>query len=165
MRLVMEAFGEALLDRTLLRFADRADNMAPVLRAIADDFYDIEAAQFATEGGRSGGWEPLKASTLADKQRKGYGSRGILERTLDLEESLTGRTGRFSIYRVTADELEVGTSDPKAKYHHSKLPRRSNLPRRPLIELTEADKRGMMKRIQRYLVDGTVQSADFVVGL
>lgn len=163
MRILLEAFGDPLLDRSLLRFSDRAGNLRPVLAQLAEDFYDVETVQFATEGVRSGRWYPLQERTVRQKQAQGYGSRGILERTLELEESLTTRTGRYSLYRLQADELLIGTTDPKAIFHQKGT---RFMDPRPPVELGEDDKRGMVKRVQRYLVDGTVHSADFsVLGL
>lgn len=150
MRLTIEAFGEVQFDRELMRYRDRANDMKPVFREIADDFRDNEQKQFLSQGRyASGGWAPLAASTLRYKAARGLDMR-ILHATLRLRKSLTNKTHPDHYERVTHDTLEVGSSVPYGAYHqYGNEPR---MPRRRPVEFPEARKRKWVKMLQAYLV-------------
>lgn len=155
MRLQIDSFGDQQIDREMLRFKGRSDNMRPVLSALADDFNDIMERQFATQGQyASGGWRPLSMRRILEKQRKGLDPR-ILHATHALRNSLTQRGAPGSVRRVTADELRVGTEIDYA-VHHQHGTRR--MPRRRPVEFRALDRRRWIKALQRFLIDGTIQT-------
>jgi phage virion morphogenesis protein len=130
-------------------------------RPIADDFLRIERKHFETEGARAGtSWAPLKASTLKTKPP----GLPIMVRSGKLEAALSSRSGAH-MERLTGTEIELGVKSdilPYAEPHQagtrglrgSRTQDESTpgMPRRPLIELTEADKLRWLKFIQRSLV-------------
>lgn len=130
-------------------------------RPIADDFLRIEREQFDSEGARGGKeWAPLKAATLKTKPA----GLPIMVRSGKLEAALTSRSGAH-MERLTGNEIELGVKSefvPYAEHHQSgtrglRQQRQQDestpgMPRRPLIELTEADKLRWLKLIQRSIV-------------
>lgn len=145
-RFSIEVFGEKQVDRTLTRFADKAGNARPLFASLAHDIEEIERAQFAGEGRRAHPWAWLQPGTVARKSEP-----RILFETGALEASLTGGRGR--IRDIKRDELRFGTSVPYAGYHQSGT---RHMPARPVIDFTEADKRAMIRKIQRFIVEDVV---------
>lgn len=145
MRIEFEVFGDVQLARNLDRWADAIDDASPAFEAMADDFLDIDAAQFASEGGRSGGWAPLAPSTV----RSRGSAHPILFESGRLQQSLTTRSSTDAVRRITADSLEVGTTVPWARYHQTGTAR---MPRRRPVEFTEVDRRRWVKLLQEHLV-------------
>lgn len=153
MRLVLEAFGEQQFARELLRFSERADDMRPVFRVLADDFNKMEDQQFSTQGGfGSGGWRPLRPATIAAKSARGLDTR-ILHATLTLRKSLTQKSGQGVVRRFSRDEMFVGSSVEYGVHHQWGAPR-ANLPRRRPVEFPERNRNDWVKRLQRFLVTG-----------
>lgn len=153
MQIVFEISGEKQVNRELLRIGEYAGDAQPAFSAIADLIMDETAEQFATEGRHaSGGWKPLAESTLREKARLGFGSRGILERTLALERSLTERGNANQILETTPDSLTFGTSLRYGDYHQ--LGR--GVPQRRPVELTESARRQVVKILQRWVLTGEV---------
>jgi phage gpG-like protein len=140
-----EVTGEKDVALEMRGMGARAMNATPVLEAISHLFAEYEAAQFATEG--FGEWEPLAASTLASKARKGYPS-DILVATGILRSSLT-EDGLGSERRVTPNELVFGTRVPYAQYHAFGT---SKMPQRNPVKVREDVMRAATKLIQRYIM-------------
>ena len=146
----LDIAGDKQLQRGLSRFGEDVKDLREPFREIVKDFHEIERKQFDSEGGYgSGGWKALAPSTLKQKERAGFPTT-IMVRTGKLKESLISKTGD-TVEEVRPLELRVGTEVSYAIYHQSTTPR-TKLPRRPLIDLTEADKKRWMKIFQRYLV-------------
>lgn len=155
MRLDLEIFGDKQVDRELLRFRERADDMRPVFTALADDFLNMERAQFRSQGlFGSGGWAPLKQSTVDRKAAAGLDPR-ILHATLALYQSLTSSSDQHHVRRVTGDSLVVGTDLLYAGVHQN--PVTSPLPQRRPVEFREQDRRAWIKALQSFLVNGTIE--------
>lgn len=153
MRLQIDSFGDQQLDREMLRFKGRSDNMRPVLSALADDFLAIQDQQFGSQGRfASGGWRRLSASRVEQKRQQGLDPR-ILHATLALRKSLTKKGARGAVRKVTADEMRVGTSIDYAIHHQYGTQR---MPRRRPVEFREQDRRRWVKALQRFLIDGTI---------
>lgn len=125
-------------------------NFAPV---VSDEFYRAEAEQFQSEGARgaSGKWSPLSKAYERYKAVK-FPGKGILEATGALKESLTDREALDAIFSASREEIVLGTKVPYAVAHHRG---RGRLPARPVISLSEAQKRRMQKAIQQQLVEFT----------
>lgn len=154
MRISLSVAGDVQIDRTLVRFADRTDDMSGVLGALADDFAKVEARQFAGQGTYSGGWAPLSAGYAARKAVR-YPGKGILEAEGRLMRSLTGSDGPDAVREVTRDSLLVGTSVPYAGYHQRGT---SRMPQRRPVELSAGTRRRWVQTIQRYFVSGVVDT-------
>jgi phage gpG-like protein len=147
-----EVFGEVQLERTLERFTGNIGDASPAWEAIADDFLDVEAGQFRSEGGRgSGGWSPLTPRYGAWKATH-FPGRPILVREGDLEHSLTHGP---EIRIISARRMELGSAVPYGRYHQSGTPR---MPRRRPIDLTEADRRRWVRILQRWIVEGRAEA-------
>jgi phage gpG-like protein len=152
-RIVLDISGDVQLDRTLLRFADRTDDMSVVFGPLADDFLRMERSQFSSQGRFSAGWAPLSPDYAARKARKYPGAK-ILHATGDLEASLTRRGARNAVRQITSDSLLVGSTDPKVAYHQFGT---ENMPRRRPVEMSASRRRRWVRAIQRYYTTGQVK--------
>lgn len=167
----VEVFGETIVRRRFLRFADRAMDMSPAFREVARILRDSTAENFRTRGVSGGSrWRDLKPATIAAKRRKGHDPRilratGRLYGSLIGAESATGvarhdLTGRFipgakdHVEEVKPDSLRWGSRVEYGVFHQSSAPRRV-IPYRPPVRLTERRKREVVKAMQRSLVEGT----------
>jgi len=150
MRISIDVFGDKEVERTLVRFGERANNMRPAFEDLHKRFLQMNKRQFNTQGASgSGGWKALKPATVAFKERNGLDPR-IMHASGRLRSSLTG-SGQGAIKRVTNDEVFFGTSVEYAGPHQK--PKSGNpLPRRKVIEFTETEKREWTKVIQRQIV-------------
>lgn len=145
--LVFDVMGDVQLARGFSRFTDDIKDLRDAFKEIVKTFHKIEEKQFDTEGGYgSGGWTPLALSTIARKARGGFPDR-MLVRTGDLRASVLGK-GPYAIEEIRPLELRMGTSLTYARYHQQGR----GVSARPVIQLTEDDKKSFMKSIQRYLV-------------
>lgn len=151
----IDVAGDVQLSRELLRFAGRITDASPAFEAIADDLREIETEQFDSQGGRSsGGWRALKASTVAAKSAAGLDSR-ILHATLAMRKSFTDKSDPAHVEKVTKDSLTFGSSDPKAGIHQQGSSDGAHPPQRRPLELTTMDREGIVKKLQRFMVEGT----------
>lgn len=140
--------GDTQLMRGLSRFSEGIKDLTPAFREIVKDFKEIERKQFDSSGSYgSGGWAPLSPRYAAWKDAN-YPGRGVLVRSGLMMESLTS-TNPWTIEEIKPLSLRVGTSIPYARYHQKGGGR---LPRRPIVDLTEADKTRWMKFLQAQLV-------------
>jgi phage gpG-like protein len=156
-RFRLEIAGEVQMDRGIARFADGVSDYRPIWPVIEDDFYAQVKAQFKSEGTEGGErWAPLSAAYAAWKERH-YPGNPILQRTGNLEKSLTSGADPNAVKIEERKTLTLGSKIPYAIYHQSPLPRK-RLPRRPEIMLTEGFKRGVMAHIHGYLVQVATQS-------
>lgn len=154
MRVEIDVHGDKQVVRELLRLGDRGHDVRPAFEAIVDDLVNWTDSQFQTQGLRgSGGWAPLKPRTLARKAALGLDPR-ILHATLALRNSLTHRGDPHMIEEITADSLRWGSDLPYARAHQKGYPP-NNLPQRRPVELTETDRRSVVKTIQRYVMTGS----------
>lgn len=152
MRIDFDIYGEEQLSRELLRFSAHAGNAQPAFHKIAGDMREQIAEQFSTEGDRgSGGWAPLKETTIAAKAAAGLDPH-ILQATHSLMESLTG-TGGDHVEEVTDDSLLFGSSIAYGKFHQKGT---SKMDARKPVDFTELDRRGFVRTLQRYIVDGVL---------
>lgn len=126
--------------------------MRPAFDVIHDQFLAIERRQFSTQGRFSGGWRPLKSSTIIGKERAGLDPR-ILHATLRLRRSLTQRQDADHVYETTSDSMRITTRVPYAAFHQRGTRRMAQ--RRP-VELTETHRRQWVQTLQRYLTTGGV---------
>lgn len=154
-RFDFEVAGEKQVSRELLRFGSHASDARPVFHKLHEKFLRIETAQFRTEGGRSsGGWAPLKDSTIASKAAKGLDPR-ILHATLALSKSLTKMGDKNQVVLITDQFMVFGSNLEYLAPHQLGAPG-SNLPRRRPLEFTKNDRVEIMRTIQKYIVTGKV---------
>ncbi len=145
LRFTYEVAGDVQLDRALSRYGDALKDLRPAFQEIAESFKQIEAKQFASEGGvGSVGWAPLSANYALWKGMH-YPGKKILELSGALLASVTG-AGPGYIEEIKKDSLKLGTKLPWSYWHQKATGR---MPARPVIQLTEANKREWMKIIQR----------------
>ena len=139
---------EIQFKRAFQRFGDGIKDLTPAFEVIADNFYEGERQQFASQGqSGSGGWAALSPKYAARKRIQ-YPGKGILEATGALRESLSSRGGGSFVMEPL--QLGMGASVEYAAYHQTGTPK---MPRRAPIELTETQKRKWSKAIHTHLVN------------
>jgi phage gpG-like protein len=150
-RLRFEFFGETQVDRTLAGVEHRADDARPAWDAIVDDFTQIEARQFGSEGGYgSGGWTPLSAGYARWKMAH-YPGKTILRRTDQLFRSLVDGP---AVRRIEPRAAWFGSDVDYGAYHQRGSRR---LPRRRPVELPDEHRRSWVRILQRFIVTGEVE--------
>lgn len=144
--------GAEAINRAFNRTDGYISDMRNFAPAVSDEFYRAEKEQFDSEGsaGASGKWTPLSKAYAEYKAQK-FPGQSILKATGALEESLTDLEGLDAVFRISKDEIVLGTKVPYALAHQ----RGGRLPKRPVICLSETQKRRMQKAIQRELVEFT----------
>lgn len=102
-------------------------------------------ANFPAEGARLGRpWEQLAAATLREKQRLGYGGKGILERTGTMLAAFAKDVGQFMV--------RVFNPTQYFKYHQLGG---TNLPQRKMISATENLKGKIYEIFNLYIRNAT----------
>lgn len=142
--------GVEVLDRAFSRVTEHISDLRPIWPNVAKEFYAIEREQFASEGshGASGKWAKLSPA-YAKYKEVAYPGMPILRASTALYESMTSPDAADSIFRPEPQELTIGSQAPYAVAHQRGGGR---LPARPIISLTEDDKRRLTKAIQLPLV-------------
>ena len=146
-----EIEGDVQVERKLLRFAEAADDMTPAWKRIDEQIRGFERSQFGTQGASgSGGWAPLKPRTVAFKARNNLDPR-ILHATGRLRKSFTNKTDPDHVLRFGKDWFFSGSKTPYAGVHQN--PKPSNpLPQRRPVELTETQRKAIVRTVQAHLV-------------
>lgn len=151
-RFRLEIAGEVQMDRGIDRFSHGVSDYRPIWPLVEDDFYAQVKDQFKSEGAAGGEkWQALTDEYAGWKAVK-YPGKPILQRTGDLYKSLTSGSDPNAVKREERKTLTLGSSVPYAIYHQSPAPRKSTLPRRPEIMLTEKFKGGVQRTLQTYLI-------------
>jgi len=147
--LSFEVDGDVQLARSLSRFGAGVSDMRPAFHDIANLFWNIEKRQFDSEGAYgSGGWGALSPSYDAWKSHY-FPGKPILQRTGRMMSSLIGMTSD-TVKEINPKNFRIGTSVYYALFHQRGT---SKMAARPVIQLTEADKREWVKVVQRWLVN------------
>lgn len=148
LRVKFSIMGHTQLDRALSRYGRDIKDFRPVWGQLRDDFWKIEEAQFESQGARGGtGWAPLSMSYKAWKD-KWFPGKPILELTGNLKIMFTVGIG-MAIEMMPLTLLMRPTNET-AYYHQAGTGR---MPARPVVQLTEDDKRRWIKMIQNYVYD------------
>jgi hypothetical protein len=137
------------------RFGTRAARAAAPDPAMHDALALLEQRErrrFDEQGG--GEWPPLAASTLARKQSAGFPAR-LLVASGALQHSLIER-GPDAIRELREDGFAFGTRRPYARFHDRGTRR---MPPRPLVKLTESERRALLAVIGDYLATGRSRGA------
>lgn len=103
---------------------------------------DYQRRHMDTEN--AGGWTPLNDEYRLQKVEE-VGALPILQYSGGLNRSLTEEGAPNFVREEGASSLKVGSSDPKARYHHFGAGR---LPRREVIAVTDAEGREHMEVIE-----------------
>jgi phage gpG-like protein len=140
-----DVLGTERVSREILRPADRSRDMRPAFRDALGLLERRAEDQFDTQGGQSGGWAPLAASTL--RRKKGP---QILIESGALKASLVSSFDADAIRTIGPDSAAYGTKVSYAQYHHRGT---SRMPRRPLLALDEPTRRDIVRAFQRHLFD------------
>jgi len=149
-RFKLEIAGQVQMDRGIARFADGVTDYRPVWPLFEDLFYAQEKNQFQTEGAEGGAeWQQL-SEKYGDWKRVHFPGKPILQRTGDLERSLTSASDPNTVRREERKTLTLGSRVSYAIYHQTGT---KKMPARPEIQLTEAFKREAMHHMQQYLVE------------
>lgn len=148
-QLTFSVFGDVQVDRTLEAIEHNAEDLRPAWRELQRRFLKLEARQFATEGGYSGGWTPLAPRYAAWKARR-FPGKTILRRTDELWRSLTEGP---DIAILEPHYMILGTSVAYAEPHQRGGGR---LPRRRVVELSDGERREWVKVLQSFIRTGSV---------
>lgn len=146
MKIEWSVEGVPILVRSFQRVGEHIDDLRPIWDNVERDFHQIEDSQFKSEGARgaSGKWKPL-SRPYAKRKAQRWGMQPILRASGRLEASLTGNTGDTVSFKEP-QEFGIGTSVPYAGYHQRGGGR---LPKRPVIDFSDSQKRDLQKSIQR----------------
>lgn len=152
MEFTFEATGDKLISRRFERFADRSIAAAPAFQKIADNFRGYERRLFDTQGA-SGGvrWDDLAESTCKAKAARDLDPR-VLRATNRLRNSLVLKRSLDHEEEVTDSFLLFGSKLDYAGPHQ----KGRGVPMRKPLQYTEAQKRRIVKTLQRYIVTGEV---------
>jgi phage gpG-like protein len=145
LRFVADISGTEVIDRAFNRVDQEISDFRNFWPGVIATFYEIETEQFQSEGakGASGKWSPLSPAYKVFKERE-FPGKTILRRSDALYESMTGPDALDSILRPEKDELVIGSGLPYALIHQKF---------RPVISLTEDNKRSFIKSIQQRLIE------------
>lgn len=156
MWLNVDVFGEVQFSRELLRVADRVYDMRQAWQAIHRSFLGAERRQFATEGATySGGWAPLKPTTVAAKVASGLDPR-VLHATLRLRRSLTSEFSTDHVFRISFDEMFVGSKVPYGVHHQFGT---KKMARRRPVEFNDPLRKRWVKIMQSWIFKAEVDDA------
>jgi len=144
-RILWRIEGVPELSRILMReYQKVTDFKVPLKKASAFILADVEQ-NFVTEGGLVGGWEELKPPTVKGRLRAGYGGKHpILQRTGSLRRSFKAE--------VSARKAVITSHGVSYyKYHQSRKPRTTKLPRRAMLVLTNRTKENIQEVFNKFL--------------
>jgi len=145
------------LDTTLRRIPTWGLNistLAPAWSLIAEDLRADARQQFTNQGGFFGAgsrWDPLRPSTVADRERKGYfGPSPIEFRTGYLYSSITQKGGPGNVEVITPNSLTIGSTYPIAGYQHYGTAR---MPARQLLGINWQRQSLIVRRVGDYVMN------------
>lgn len=118
--------------RTLSRLEGGINKVDAFLEEVGDAAQREFGRIMDAEGVGEWKWKPLDAQTVSNRQRLGYGSKPMLQRTGAMRESFTTRSGQGSIFERKGNTLEVGSRLPYAR-HHQQGNKLTGLPARPIL--------------------------------
>lgn len=150
-KVTIDVYGDRQISRGFAAASAALDDARPAFHEMVDLLVDWERRQFDSQGAyASGGWSPLAPSTVAAKAALGYDPR-ILHRTGRLRESLAVRGGAGQEVQIHPQWMVFRSTVPYGVYHQQGT---GNLPVRKPFELREADRRAIMRPLQKLVVDG-----------
>lgn len=141
MRINFSIQGEMQISRTFMGVKSAIRDWTPALSKSAEDLIEIFSYDvFETEGQALGDpWLPLSPAYALRKERL-YPGKGILDASGTMRDSFT--------QVIDTTSLIIGNAATYFKYHQSNAPRKSNLPRRMMLYLTENMREMVVKNFQ-----------------
>jgi phage virion morphogenesis protein len=113
----------------IVQLIERGDDMTPAMRRIARIMHDAVEENFERQGRPR--WPALAASTIAQREKKGYWPGKMLQRSGLLKKSYTRRAERFRAL--------VGSNWPSARIHElggqAGRGHKVRIPARPVLTL------------------------------
>ena len=144
-----------LIERKLLWRFSRSRVIAFMRTEVADYFSDGFEDSFNKEG-RGDTWEPLASITKKEKDRLGYGGKGILIREGNLKDMVSGFHGDISIDGEGVILTMPGDSDKTdVKYGAHQLGKGQpgqRLPQRKMVEIVGKDGPEILKLATAYFM-------------
>jgi phage gpG-like protein len=137
-------WGDDIVSRKLLRFADRAMDMSPAWPDVEAEFKRAFERNFSSQGP---GWAPLKPSTIRSRIAQGYSPGPILTRSGQYRRAMTGNL------KSHKSPSELVLLAPKVPGLFHQFGTKTPMPARPL-RLRETEKRQVIKIVQRALMEG-----------
>lgn len=144
--LTIEVQGEKQLSRSFTRFADKIKDFRPVFEAVGKVFNQILRDKF-----QNNDWKPLSPAYEAQKERR-YPFQSILRASDKMFNALTKKDAQGNVHDVRELAATFGASGGQGRIagFHQQGTRR--MPQRKIIDLTEKNKKDMMRQAQRIMV-------------
>ena len=121
-----------------------SDFKEPLFKSSRLILQDVER-NFVTEGGLVGGWQSLAEATVKGRLRAGFGGEHpILQRTGTLRRSFKG-------YVDSRKAIITSIGVDYYKFHQSIKPRKTKLPRRAMLVLTQHTKENIIQNFNEFL--------------
>ena len=139
--------GPQNVGRALSIITERASNLEPVFRIIADAVRDTIADEVLSDG--RGLWAPLNPEYARQKDLK-WGPQPILVASGQLLNSLTIQGAPGHIEFIGPDRVRIGSTIDYLKYHQSTTPR-TVIPRRAPINITPEKRERWIALIGDYI--------------
>lgn len=146
LRFQISVAGEEVLDRAFNRIINKIEDLSDIWPEVATAFWEVEAEQFQS-GGR-GKWPELSPK-YEEQKAKTHNFSPLMRKSDALYKSLTRKGADHQVYEANKTSLTIGSDLPYAKAHMKPYKKR---PARPPIDLTDADKRKLVKAMQKPLV-------------
>ena len=149
--LTIETVGAERFVRGFNRYVEDIQDFTEVFELLYLDFLEIEETQFATGGSRSSGesWAALSPNYARWKAKHAPG-RPVLTLSGAMRAALTSRTGasgQIKDIRGKEKRATFGVSMQRAYWHQHGT---RKMPARPVVQLTEADKRRWARTVQTW---------------
>jgi phage gpG-like protein len=146
------------VENALATFEESLAEQSPALMRIADDFREMIAQQFASEGQAEGTpWPPRKFSSARSTRRGVQAGRGpaspLLIRTGALRDSLTTPGAAGPVEELEGYSITLGSRLPYASYHQTGTRR---MPARPIIVLSGTRAERWTEIVRRSLEEKTL---------
>lgn len=149
--------GDRQLVHGLKLWQTRISDWRPFWDDIEQFLQDRIKLSFATEGGSSEGgrWEPLSPKYAEWKQQH-YPGRGMLVLSGGLKGSLTEDLHPQALRQKRKTTFNFSSRNPLAVIHHEGLG--DWLPARPLLVLTETDKKAIVEHARMWVTQRALES-------
>jgi hypothetical protein len=146
-RIQITTVGTQRVGRALSVITERAGNLEPVFKVIADAIRNTIADEVLSEG--RGLWQPLSPEYARQKELK-WGPQPILVASGQLLNSLTIQGAPGHIEFIGPDRVRVGSQIDYLRYHQSQTPR-TVLPRRAPINISSEQRQRWVALIGDYI--------------
>lgn len=141
--------GDKQLIHGLKTWQTRISDWKPFWADIEQYIQDRIKLSFATEGGTiEEKWKPLSPKYAEWKQQH-YPGRGMLVLSGEMKASLTDEVHPQALRQKRKTTFHFNSRNPLARIHH--IGAGDWLPARPLLILTDADKKGILEHAQQWI--------------